>query len=660
MELPQSFMIIGQGLIRDQQALRLSDVVRNVNGVYLATTRASTQENFSARGYAFSSSNLFKNGSRINSGAMPEMSSLEKVEVLKGSSAILFGNVAPGGIINMVTKQPRFDFGGEVSLRAGSYNFYKPTVDVYGPITSSIAYRINGTYEKSDSYRDVVHSTRYYINPSFLFKLGKRTELIAQGDYLNHEFTPDFGIGSLDNTKISGLPRSAFVGASWSFATTRQSTGSVSVKHRFNDSWRLNVNTSYQRYSRDYYSTERIQAAADGKWARPLGRQNTAEDYFLGQVDLNGRFQTGKFEHTLLGGVDADRYFTTAYTFNQPAIYDTINILNPSLYTPRTDIPAAEKIRSVETPILRFGAYVQDLISISKKLKLLAGIRWSIQEARPSTTTNLVTKEITHGIIKTDKAFSPRVGLVYRPTNNTSVFASYANSFSVNNVTDVFEKALDPSIIDQYEAGIKNEFYNGRLSANITVYRIINNNLAQTAPFGRDGVTPNNNTNLKQLTGKTTSDGIELDVISHPVNGLDITAGYSYNYMRYTKTPDAKGNYKEGERLVNTPAHTANGSIFYSFQQKLKGLKLGASIFYIGDRFGGWNNTKEQVQNYSRLIAVSGFTTIDFTAGYTYKKVSALVKLSNLTNTFNYYVHENYSINPIPPRMLSATISYKF
>lgn len=112
MELPQSFTVIGQGLIRDQQALRLSDVIRNVNGVYLATTRASTQENFSARGYSLSSGNLFKNGSRINSGAMPEMSSLEKVEVLKGSAAILFGNVAPGGIINMVTKQPRFDLGG--------------------------------------------------------------------------------------------------------------------------------------------------------------------------------------------------------------------------------------------------------------------------------------------------------------------------------------------------------------------------------------------------------------------------------------------------------------------------------------------------------------------------------------------------------------------
>lgn len=131
--------------------------------------------------------------------------------------------------------------------------------------------------------------------------------------------------------------------------------------------------------------------------------------------------------------------------------------------------------------------------------------------------------------------------------------------------------------------------------------------------------------------------------------------------MRYTKTPDAKGNYVEGERLVNTPAHTANGSAFYTFTQgKLRGFKIGATVVYIGDRFGGWNNQKQQTQNYSRLIPVSGFTTVDISAGYTYKKVSLLAKVSNLTNTFNYYVHENYSINPIPPTQFITTLSYKF
>lgn len=661
MNLPQSIAVVGQAMMRDQQALRLSDVIRNVNGVYLATTRGSTQENFSARGYAFSSTNMFKNGSRVNSGAMPEISSLEKVEVLKGSAAILYGNVAPGGIINMVTKQPKFNFGGEVSMRAGSYDLYKPTFDIYGPITKSIAYRMNGTYEFANSYRDVVKSKRYYVNPSFLFKIGKRTELLVQGDYLNHKFTPDFGIGSLNNTIIAAVPRSRFLGAAWSYAKTQQLTASASLKHQLNENWKINFSGTYQHYKRDYYSTERIQADSNGIWSRPLGRQNTAENYYITQLDLTGKFKTGGIEHTFLAGIDVDRYYNTSYTFNQPAAYDTINILDPSMYAQRMDIPMATKIKAVNTPTNRAGAYIQDLVSLSNKIKLLMGVRYSYQDARSALTTDLLANIETKGLSKIDKAFSPRLGLVYRPVKTTSFFASYANSFSVNSGTDVYGNALAPSIIDQFEVGVKNDLLKGLLSANLTAYHIVNNNLAQTARFAADGVTPNNNTTLKELTGQTTSEGVELDIVSQPVKGLDITAGYSYNYMRYTKTPDAKGNYVTGERLVNTPAHTANTSVFYLFKNKgIKGLKIGTAAFYTGNRFGGWNNTIGQVQNYSRLIPVSGFATLDISAGYTYNNISFMAKISNLTNTFNYYVHENYSINPIAPRQFAATVSYKF
>jgi iron complex outermembrane receptor protein len=660
MDNPQSITVINQATIRDQQAQRLSDVVKNVNGVYLSTTRASTQESFSARGYGFSSNNLFKNGSRVNSGTMPEMSSLEAVEVLKGSAAILYGNVAPGGIINMVTKQPKFYRGGEISLRAGSYGLIKPSFDVYGPLSSKIAYRVNGTYEKADSYRDHVSSERFYINPSLLLKFNNRTELLLQGDHLNHNFTPDFGIGSLGNTVIPDVPRSAFFGAAWQYNRAKQTTATATLKHRLNDNWNVAVTGSYQLYKRDYYSIERIQADAEGDWGRPLNKIQSQEDYKILQTDLTGKFRTGKMDHTLLIGVDADRYFTTTYGFDNPKLYDSINILDPNKFIARTDIPAATKITRQETPVNRFGAYIQDLISITPKLKLLAGIRWSQQNARPATTSYLAKDSVVTGTNKTDKAFSPKAGLVYRPVKSMSLFVSYSNSFSVNNGTDVFFNALPPSIIDQYEVGIKNEFLKGKLSANITFYKIINNNLAQTAQFEADGITVNNNTALKELAGQTTSNGFEIDISSHPVKGLNILSGYSYNNMRYTDTKEGKGNYIEGERLVNTPAHTANTSAFYTFQKgNVKGLKVGASVFYIGERFGGWNNTQQQNQAYSRLIAVDAFTTVDLSAGYNFNKISILAKVSNLFNTYNYYVHENYSVNPIAPVQFVGTITVK-
>lgn len=661
MDLPQGIAIVDEQVIKDQQAMRLSDVIKNINGVYLATERGSTQENFSARGYAFSSTNMFKNGARVNSGAMPEVSGLERVEVLKGSAAILYGNVSPGGILNMVTKQPKFYKGGEISMRVGSYGLYKPAFDVYGPLNARLAYRLNGTYEKANSYRDVVHSDRYYINPSLLYKVSDKTEIVLEGDYLYHKFTPDFGIGSIDNNKIPDVSRSAFFGTSWQYAKTQQTTATASIRHHFNDNWSLNGSASYQEYSRDYYSTERIQFKANGDWARPLNKTRSVEDYYAAQVNLSGKFNTGKIAHTLLVGADADRYLNKTYTYVQPTIYDTLNLFDPNKFIQRTGIPAYRDSSLASIPTNRFGAYVQDLISISEKVKVLAGIRWSFQEAQPTTTTYYTKKDsIGRGMPKTDKAFSPRVGLVYKPINTMAVFASYANSFTPNTGTDIYNNALKPSVIDQFELGIKNDFFKGALSANVTAYRIVNNNFTQMALFKADG-TENTNTSVKESTDQQTiSDGVEVDLSGHPVKGLDIIGGYSYNNMRYTKNENKKGNYVVGQRLVNTPAHTANLTAFYTFSDHgLKGLKVGAGAYYIGKRIGGWNNTIGQSYTYDRQIPVDGFITIDLNAGYTYKHFAVLAKVSNITNTYNYYVHENYSINPIPPTQLSVTVSYR-
>jgi iron complex outermembrane receptor protein len=404
-----------------------------------------------------------------------------------------------------------------------------------------------------------------------------------------------------------------------------------------------------------------VQIQTNGDFYRPLNKIKSAEDYYTAQFSLTGKFRTGHMSHTLLTGVDAERYLTSTYGFTNPTTYDTINIYDAAKYQPRTDIPTANKKTLAETPINRFGVYVQDLIAITPKLNLLAGVRWSYQES-PAATTNylLFGDSSTKGMYKADRAFSPRFGLVYKPTTSTSLFGSYSSSFTPNSGTDVYYRALSPSIIDQYEVGVKNDFFKDVFSVNLTLYYIINNNLAQTAQFDSSGK-ENSNTNLKELVGKTASKGLEVDIAYNPVTNLNILAGYSYNDMRYKQTPETPGSYIEGERLVNTPQHTANGSIFYTFNSfAVRGLKIGASVFYTGHRYGGWNNTVGQTQQYSRLIPVDGFTTIDISAGYTIKNISILAKLSNITNAFNYYVHENYSVNPIAPRQVVATVSYKF
>lgn len=675
MDLPQAVTIIGRGTIENQQAQRLSDVVKNVNGVYLGGARASTQETFYARGYNLGSTNTFKNGFRVNSGAMPEMSSIENVEVLKGGAALLYGNVAPGGIINMITKKPRFNFGGEVNMRVGSFDLYKPAIDFYGPISNSVAFRINGTYEKANSYRDQVHSDRFYVNPSLLFQLSNKTNIIVQGDYLKHNFVPDFGIGTLsDKPNVFGgktvtpVSRNTFFGTSWQYAKTTQATASAEFNHDFNRNWQLSALGGYQNYERDYFSTERIQADVNGKWKRPLGKTNNKEDYYTAQVNLKGNINTGSIGHKLLIGTDYENINGTALASTIPAntFYDSINLLDPSMYVRRTDVPQYDWKTSTENPVTRFGVYVQDLVTLSEKFKLLAGIRWSFQQADRSKTTNLADNVVTEGkTLQIDKAFSPRLGLLYQPNNNTSAFVSYSNSFSPNSGLDVDSATLKPSIIDQFEAGVKNVFFSGLLTANLTIYRIINNNLTQPIQNFKNGDPVVGSTTLRELTGQTTSDGIEFDLQSQPISGWDILAGYSFNNMRYTKTSGKVGSYVEGERLVNSPAHTANATTFYTFKNgSIKGLKLGAGIYYVGERNAGWNSqyagTNNNITLNDRIFKVKGFTTLDFSAGYAYKKLSLMAKLANITNTYNYYIHENYSINPIPPRNFMVTLGYKF
>lgn len=670
-DLPQAIQVIGNDVMKQQQSIRLSDVVKNANGVYVGSARGGAQESFWSRGYDMTANNMFKNGFRFNGGSIPEVSSLEKVEILKGSAALLYGNVAPGGIMNMATKTPNFKTGGEISMQTGSYNFYKPSADVYGVFSKSIAYRFNGSYENSESFRDYVTKNRYYVNPSLLFKVSTKTEITLQADYLSDDWTPDFGTGSIGK-EIADVPRNAYLGAKWSNGNTKQATASVLVNHEFNKNWKLNFNASFQNFDREWIGTERIQPLANGNWNRPYGRNKAVEQILANQISLNGNFTTGKIKHQLFTGIDTEISNADTYTFRffnpttgaTVTTYDSVTIFDPNLYNASLDGPVlpSEVTRIVKTQTNRFGIYAQDLISFGEKFKALIGLRYSYQEAKPETH-NITANTITEETIRNDRAFSPKVGLIYQPTKYTTLFSSYSNSFTPNTGVDIYNIAIEPSIIDQYEAGIKNEFWNGLLTTNVTFYHIVNSNLAQTAEFDANG-NVNTNTNVKSLSGETTSKGIEIDLMYKPIDALNIMAGYSYNDMRYTKTTGATGSFIEGDRLVRTPAHTANASFFYTVPAgTLKNVSFGAIGNYIGNRVGGWNNQVDPTKPngiWDRELPIDGYTTVDFSIGYTWEQFSLLCKLSNITNELNYTVHENYSINPIAPRQILTSLRYKF
>ena len=276
MDLPQAITIIGKDVLERQQVLHISDALQNVNGVYLMGTTGGFQEEIAARGFSFGSANTFKNGIRYNNAIMPEMSGVERLEFLKGGSAILYGNVAAGGVMNIVTKKPKFEHGGEISFRTGSYDFYKPTVDLYGSLNKkqTVAFRINTTYEKANSFRDVVKSERFYINPSFLIKLSSRTELLVETDYLTDNRTPDYGTGAINYT-VADVPRNTFLGVDWGYNKTSQATANATLTHHFTNNWQLRTVAGYQNYKNDLFAAARPNSnsyfiQSNGTWIRGL------------------------------------------------------------------------------------------------------------------------------------------------------------------------------------------------------------------------------------------------------------------------------------------------------------------------------------------------------------------------------------------------------
>ena len=269
-----------------------------------------------ARGVIF-----FKNGLISNTQGFPDASTLESVEVLKGAAALLYGNVSGGLLINLVTKQPRYDWGGAVELRAGSYGFYKPIVDVYGPLSKKLAFRVVGTYENAKSYRDVVTQQRLYVNPSLLYKFGAKTELLVQGDYLRSDLTPDAGVGVVNlNAEPQFLPttpRARFINTSWAYNVTDQASGSAVLTHRFSDQWRLSAIAGGQdtRVHGFGAAVPNNAIAANGDYRRTLSAVGTSERSYNGQLNVNGKFDTGPLRHQLLVGGDALRLRTASSTF---------------------------------------------------------------------------------------------------------------------------------------------------------------------------------------------------------------------------------------------------------------------------------------------------------------------------------------------------------
>ena len=656
MDLPISIQVIDRQVLENQQVASMQDVLMNTNGVYVMGATGGYQEEIAGRGFAYSSSNTFKNGTRFINSMMPELSSLERVEVLKGSAAFLYGNVAAGGILNLVTKKPKFGFGGEIGLRTGSFGLIKPSFDLYGGIgkAEKVAFRLNGTYQKANSFRQYVQSERFYLNPSLLFKLSKKTELLLEGDYLDDARTPDFGAGIINYEVIPNYPRDRFLGVKWGYINNTQMSTGATLTHKLNEKWKLSFNGSYRDFDQALFATTRPNAGslikADGLWTRNIQKSENSDKYMILQGDLTGTFNTGSIGHQVLLGFDRENFVQQTQQYAPLAKYDIVNVFEDLPSNSRNDVPVMNKSTFSDNPTDRYGIYFQDLISLLPTVKILAGLRYSVQKSESNVTAS--DGKITTTSTPQADAFSPRLGLVFQPNAHHTAFFSYSNSFSLNSGLDINGNVLPPSIIDQYEVGFKNELFKGKASANLTFYQIYNGNLAQPSL-----VNGNTYTYIMELAGAVRSRGIELDFSARPSPNFSIMAGYSYNETKYVES----NTYIEGSFLRYNPNHTANASMQYQVGEgKFKGLSLGFTAVYIGTRYAG-RSTRVQIANDAyRITKLPDYVQFDATAGYQFKNLFLRAKLANAFNVLSYNVHDDNSVNPIAPRNFMLSLGWKF
>jgi iron complex outermembrane recepter protein len=580
-EIPQSIQVIPRQVLEDQQVIQLEEAVRNVSGVTSGNTFAGTQDGgFVIRG--FPSFDLYlRNGFRDNAQGIREFANVERVEVLKGPASVLYGNLEPGGVINFVTEMPLSDPYYSAELELGNYGFVRPSIDFSGPLNDdgTLLYRLNAAYLNEDGFRDFNRATeRYFIAPVVTWQISDRTDLTLEFDYVSDERPFDRGLVVIGD-EVTDIPISRILGEEDDFRQVEEVGAGYRFEHRFSNNWRVrNAFRMLFSDSLDFAFQPDSLDEATGILTRNLRSNDDHRESFALQTELVGEFATGPIDHTLLFGIDWSRNTQRSNTRAAEST-PSINIFDPEYdaFRPeRSDLPllTIDRFNATDT----IGFFIQDQIDLLDNLHLLLGGRFDIiDQSSFSFLSNT-------GSDQNEEAFSPRIGILYRPIEPLSLYASYSQSFQPNVFTQSDGSFLEPERGRQFEVGVRGEFLDDRLIANLAAYHLTKTNVATTDP---------DDSNFSLPLGEVRSQGIELDVAGEILPGWNIIASYAYTDAEVTDSGDDPF-FPEGLRNANVAPNTASLWTTYEIQTgTLQGLGVGIGVFYVDNRFGDFDNTYE-------------------------------------------------------------------
>jgi catecholate siderophore receptor len=626
-DIPQSISFITRDLIDDQMMRSMADVVRYAPGVSMAQGEGHRDAPV-LRGNA-STADFYVDGVRDDVQYFRDLYNAERIEILKGPNAMIFGRGGAGGVINRVSKKAEFDSEQALTLQGGSFGFARGAADIGVAFSQTAAGRLNAFYENSDSYRDFAGVERFGVSPTVRFSPTGSTTIDVAYEFLRDARTVDRGVPSQNSLPYAGDRRAFFGNPDASLSEVDVHAGEFSVDHDLSDAVKVR-NTlriaDYDKFYQNVHANSPVQSNGDvtlQAYYSATDRRN-----FFNQTDVVITDSTGGVGHTILiGGEFGVQDTDNLRTANNNAA-GIVTIDNPTTFAPPVFL-GLQNDNHVD--VSTASAYIQDQIDVAPWLQLIGGVRFDHFDLEFSD-------HLTPTVLsRADNQWSPRGGVIVKPMASASIYASFSKSFLPQS-GDQFASlsatsaSLEPETFNNIEAGVKWEPRAG-LSLAAAVYRLDRENTTAIDPA----------TNQTVLTGAQRSKGVEISLAGSVTDRWEILAGYTLQEAQIIRSTTAAPT---GRDIPLVPKHAFAIWNAYAFTDNWR-----ASIGVI--------HQTDQFASISNAVTLPSFTRVDAAIYYTLsERFEAQLNVENLFDE-SYFptAHNDNNITPGSPRAFRVSLT---
>lgn len=643
-ENSQVYIIVSKELMKEQVVTDYNSAFKNVPGAGIAEVRNQGRTTSMSRG--FPTPQVVRNGVGSFTYTTIDPSNLERIEVIKGPSATLFGSTLSsfGGLFNRVTKKPFDSFKGEVSYSAASWDLNRLTFDVNTPLNKdkTALFRINTALHSERSFQDAGFNKNFSIAPSFSYEINDRLSLLIDIEFSAYKATsptrlaPFVVAGTEQSIEDLNIPYKLSFANNTINYTSQQYNIFAQLKYKMSDTWNSQTVISRTRSSSDGYTV-----ALTMRSPTTLRQQVTyQESPFYGtdiQQNFIGQFKIGPLKNRVVAGVDyySLRATRNDATVNMPAMDykkpgDAYNNFNIEKVAPM--FTTATFANFVSNDEETYSAYASDVLNITDRLIAMAGLR---VDRYINNGTYYPSRDSIAGNYN-QTALSPKFGVVYQIIKDKiSVFGNYMNGFSNVSGSDFFGNTFKPSEANQAEGGFK--FDLNKISATLSYYDIQVTNITRDDP---------DHLNYTIQDGTQVSKGFEAELIANPISGLNIVAGYTYNDSKYTRSNASLQGLRPS---TSGSPRTAN---LWASYRIVTGSAQG-----LGIGFGGiYGSESYQTNTATFKFTIPEYTVLDASLFYDQPKYRLGIKVDNLTNE-KYW---SYRLAAQNPTRITANITFKF